>query len=239
MIKHTLTIVFSFAACTALWAQGQSDDPHGPPDEIEARPPLHIRPFISASPSGYTVSQVRHAYGFDRLTGNGAGQIIAIVDAFGSPTIQSDLNKFCATYNLPATSVAIYYPQGKVRTTNSGWALETSLDVEWAHAVAPGATIALVVAKSARLGDLLSAVDYAASLGAKQISMSWGSSEFSSEASYDSHFNKAGSTFIASSGDNGAGVSWPAASPYVVSVGGTALLLDGSGNVSSETAWSG
>ena len=70
--------------------------------------------------------------------------------------------------------------------------------------------------------------------------MSWGGSEFSGETSYDSYFNKSGVTFLAASGDNGTGVIYPAASPYVVGVGGTSLPLDSSGNLTgSETAWSG
>jgi len=82
--------------------------------------------------------------------------------------------------------VTTYNPQGKPAGSNSGWALETTLDVEWAHAIAPGAKIAVVVAKSSSLADLLGAVDYAVStLGAKQVSMSWGSAEFSSETSND------------------------------------------------------
>lgn len=222
-----------------LWAQGQSTAPHGAPADIEARPPLHLRPFVTSSPVGYSVAQMRHAYGFDQVSGTGTGQTIAIVDAYGSATIQNDLNTFCVAYGLPTTTVRVYYPQGKPRRSDSGWALETSLDVEWAHAIAPGATIILVVAKSATIGNLLNAVDYAVGLGAKQVSMSWGAGEFSSEASYDSHFNRAGVTFFASSGDSGAGVEWPAASPYVVSVGGTALVLDAAGNVTAETAWSG
>ena len=216
-------------------ALGQS----GRPEAWEARPPIHVRPDLSSSPTGYAPSQVANAYGFSRLSGNGAGQTIAIVDAYGSSTIQNDLNIFCATYGLPTTTVQIAFPSGKPKRSSSGWALETSLDVEWAHAMAPGANILLVVAKSASLSDLLTAVDAAVKAGAKQVSMSWGGGEFSSETSYDYHFNVAGVTFTASSGDSGSGVQWPAASPYVVSVGGTTLSVDSSGNFLSETAWSG
>jgi subtilase family serine protease len=209
------------------------------PDDIEARPPIHIQPYLYSSPAGYAPAQIRHAYGVDQLSGDGAGQTIAIVDAYGNPNVQADLNTFCLDYGLPPVSVSVQYPQGKVARTDSGWALETNLDVQWAHAIAPKANIVLVVAKSASLSNLLSAVDTAVKLGAKVVSMSWGGSEFSSEASYDSHFNKSGVTFVASSGDNGAGVMWPAASPYVLAVGGTTLSLDQQGNVASETAWSG
>jgi subtilase family serine protease len=223
----------------ALGAAARADRPiDKSPLDLSARPPFHIHRFNTSGPIGLAPSQIRHAYGFDQLTSTGAGQTIAIVDAYGSPTIQKDLNTFCSQFHLPPTMVQIAYPTGKPAQANGGWALETSMDVEWAHAIAPGATILLVVAKTATYGNLLTAVDYAAA-HARQVSMSWGSSEFSGETSYDYHFNQPGITFTASSGDNGAGVEWPAASPYVTSVGGTTLYLDSSNNIISESAWSG
>jgi subtilase family serine protease len=217
-------------------AQDSPDIP-GPLPPIEARPPIHILPFISTVPIGYSPSKMRHAYGFDLVAGTGTGQTIAIVEAYGSSTIQSDLNKFCTTFGIPTTTLSIYYPQG-VPPANTLWALETSLDVQWAHAMATGAKIALVVAKSASSTDLLAAVDFAVALGAKQVSMSWATPEFSGLNYYDYHFNKPGVTFIAASGDSGAAVMWPASSPYVVGVGGTHLVLDTVGNITSQTAWS-
>lgn len=237
-ILAPLAIAFFAHFPVSVFAQGQSGDPHGP-DTIEARPPLHFKPALSISPKGYVPTQIRHAYGIDQITGNGTGQTIAIVDAYGSSSLQSDLNTFCSTLSLPKTTVSIYYPGGKPRRNDSNWALETTLDVEWAHAIAPGAKIVVVIAKSAMLSDLLKAVDYAVSLGAQQVSMSWGGSEFANELGYDSHFKKAGVSFFASSGDSGAGVSWPAASPSVVAVGGTTLSLDNFGTITSETGWSG
>lgn len=207
----------------------------------EAHPPIHIK-NNGATPTyqnGYTPSQIKKAYGLDKVTSTGAGQTIAIVDAYGSPTIQSDLQAFDKQFGLKDTTVTIAYPNGKPGRTDGGWALETSLDVEWAHAIAPDAKILLVVAKSASISNLISAVDYATSHGAKVVSNSWGGSEFSSEASYDTHFQHAGTVYVASSGDNGSGVSWPASSPYVLSVGGTNLQLDSSGAYLSETGWSG
>jgi subtilase family serine protease len=230
-------LVFAVAASTTLGQSPNIGRHHSMDDE--AHPPFHIRFAATSGPTGYTPAQIRHAYGFDQFASTGLGQNIAIVDAYGSPTIQNDLNAFCKQFGLPTTTVKIYYPQGKPSSANGGWALETSLDVEWAHAIAPQATILLVVAKTASLNNLLGAVDYAVKLGAHQVSMSWGASEFSGESSYDYHFNKTGVTFLASSGDNGAGVQWPAVSPYVVGVGGTTLQLDGTGNVLSETGWSG
>jgi subtilase family serine protease len=217
-----------------------------------ARPPLHLslRPFDAASNLGpYSPAQIRHAYGVDLLLATGSGQKIGIVDAYGDTSIQTDLNNFCSYYGIASTTVQILYPQGKPRSGNSGWALETALDVEWAHAIAPNATIILSVAKSASLSDLLGAVDAAVAAGATVISMSWGAQESSGVTAYDSHFLVPGVTFVASSGDSaeltGDQVEWPASSPYVVGVGGTTLYLDASGNrsvpaglSSSETAWS-
>ncbi len=122
--------------------------------------------------------------------------------------------------------------------STGGWELEESLDVEWAHAIAPGAKILLVEASSTGMNDLLQGVSYAAS-HANVVSMSWGGSEFSGQTSYDSMFSKSGVAFVASSGDSGAPISWPASSPNVLAVGGTQLTLTSSGAWSAETGWSG
>src|SRR5437870_2762564 len=122
---------------------------------------------------------------------------------------------------------------------DTGWAMETALDVEWAHAIAPGATIILSVASSSQVTDLMNAVDAAVSAGATVVSMSWGAMEFSGMSYYDGHFNRANVSFTASSGDGGAGVEWPAVSPYVLAVCGTSLYLDANNKRTSETAWSG
>jgi subtilase family serine protease len=199
------------------------------------------------TPHGYTPSQVQNAYGFTQITfnngaikGDGSGQTIAIVDAYNDPNIKSDLNAFDSKFGLPAANLTVVNQNGgnQLPQTNSGWALEISLDLEWAHAMAPGARILLVEASNSSLSNLLSAVNYA-SQHASVVSMSWGSSEFSSETSYDSYFNKSGVTFVASSGDNGAPASWPSVSPNVVAVGGTTLKLNSSGGYGSETGWSG
>ena len=130
-------------------------------------------------------------------------------------------------------------------TTNAGWALETSLDVEWAHAVAPGANIDLVEASSATLSGLFSAVNYARyQPGVSVVSMSWGTPEFWGESAYDSIFTTpaghTGVTFVAASGDSGAwyGPMYPSVSPNVLAVGGTTLTLAASNTYGSETGWS-
>ena len=202
-------------------------------------------PNASGVPStGYLPAQISHAYGFDQITGTnatGSGQKIAIIVAYGSPSLQSDLNTFNTQYGLPASSLTVYYPGGLPVTNNSGWAAETTLDVEWSHAMAPGASIAVVVAPNAGIASLLNAINYATlTLKANVVSMSWGAAEFSGLSSYDTYFNKPGVSFVASSGDSGAGVIWPAASTNVVGVGGTSLLYNaGTGTITSETEWRG
>ena len=214
-----------------------------------------------SSPHGYTPAQIRHAYGFDQVsfngvTGDGRGRTIAIVDAYDDPKFvnstdpafsSSDLHRFDAQFGLPDpifTKVAQdgtnHYPG---RDSSGRWEGEIALDVEWAHAIAPGARILLVEANSADDSDLYRAVDYARSQpGVTTVSMSWGRREFSGEASYDSHFQTpsghAGVTFVASSGDYGAPPSYPAISPNVLAVGGTKLQLDTAGNYLGETGWS-
>ena len=193
---------------------------------------------------GYTAAQITSAYSASPssgLKGNGTGQTIAIVDAYNDPNIQSDLATFDTKFGLAAANLTVVSQSGsttKLPTSSSDWSLEISLDVEWAHAVAPGAKIVLVEANSSNLTDLLSAVQYASTkTGASVVSMSWGTDEFRGETSYDSYFTTPGVTFVASSGDSGT-VSWPSVSPNVLAVGGTTLTASSSGAYSGETAWS-
>jgi hypothetical protein len=194
------------------------------------------------SVGGYSPAQIRHAYGFDQLAGTGAGQTIAIVDAYDAPKIQQDLDVFSSQFGLPSTAsgqftFTVAYASGAKPAADASWEQETSLDVEWAHAIAPNANILLVEAASASVPDMFTAVDYAATR-ASVVSMSWGFTEGSGEVPYDSHFTVPGVTFLASSGDAGGRVLYPSASPYVVSVGGTTLKLDAGNNRKTETAWS-
>ena len=181
---------------------------------------------------------------YSRFVGNGAGQTIAIVDAYNDPNINSDLAAFDKQFGLSAPPSFTVDNLGAT-TTNAGWALEKSLDVEWAHAVAPEANIVLVEASSASLNALFSAVSYASKLqGVSVVSMSWGTTEFWGESAYDSIFTTPaghnGVTFVAASGDSGAwsGPMYPSVSPNVLAVGGTTLTLAASNTYGSETGWS-
>jgi subtilase family serine protease len=216
------------------------------------------------APAALTPAQVRHSYGFDQIqfatatgtvAGDGRGTTIAIVDAFNDPYVSGDLDAFDRRYSInggqslysqygAASSIlTVATPQGAPRN-NAGWAAEIALDVEWAHAIAPGAKILLVEAKSTSFTDLMGAVNYARSQpGVVAVSMSWGSNEFSGEtsASFENVFTTppghAGVTFVGASGDNGAPGIWPAVSPHVLSVGGTRLSADAAGNYVTETGW--
>jgi subtilase family serine protease len=194
--------------------------------------------------SAFAPAQVRHAYGFDQVTNQGAGQTIGIVDAYDDAKAESDLGVFSAQFGLPACTSSNgcfrkVYSNGKVPVANANWAVEIALDVEWAHAIAPKATILLVETPSNSLTDLVSGVTTAVRDGASTVSMSWTVSEFSGETSMDRNFVSNGVTYLAASGDAGTGAVYPAASPDVIGVGGTSLYLNANGSYQSETAWSG
>ena len=200
--------------------------------------PMHVMLSVQPYIAPYSPSQIKTAYNLP-ATG-GSGTTIAIIDAYGDPSINADLTTFSTQYNLPAANLVIHQMASNLGA-NTGWAEETALDVEWAHAIAPSATILLVEAKSPSSSDLIPAIQYATSQsGVVAVSMSWGTAEYSGENSYDSLFSgSSGIAFFASTGDGGAGVNWPACSPNVVAVGGTNLALNPDGTVISETGWSG
>ncbi|HZU36702.1 MAG TPA: DUF4214 domain-containing protein [Gemmataceae bacterium] len=201
-------------------------------------------PHLLRNFNGYTATQVLQAYGFNQLnlTKPGLGQTIAIVDAYDTPQIQADLATFDAQYNLPAINLTVVKDGATQSDPSGGWELETALDVEWVHAIAPYANIVLVEAANDNVTSagvptaLLHAVSVAASR-ASVVSLSWGVPEFRTETQYDSTFAVSGVTFVAASGDSGTPPIWPAVSPNVVGVGGTTLQVDSTGNYLSETGW--
>jgi hypothetical protein len=206
----------------------------------------------TTSPTGLAPTQVRTAYGLSGISGSGAGQTIAIIDAYDDPNIVSDLASFDAYFNLPAPpSFTKLNEQGgtSLPSTDSAtkpntWELEESLDVEWAHVIAPQASIILYEAKTASLPDLIgNAVNSARNNpSVSVIAMSFGAGEYAGEDSFDNYFTTpaghGGVTFVASTGDSGSPGTYPAFSPNVVAVGGTYLSVDSSGNWLSESAWS-
>jgi subtilisin-like proprotein convertase family protein len=226
------------------------------------------KPNSATPPAGsLTPVKVRTAYGVDQINfgnvvGTGAGQTIAIIDAYDYPTAYNDLQTFSSTFNLPgleawsaggntgpwfrrvAQDGSTNYPPTDPAGPGNSWAIESSLDIEWAHAMAPEANIILVEATDNGFDNLVqSAANWARNApGVSVVSMSFGSTEFSSQNQFDSYFTTPaghqGVTFFASTGDDGQPGGYPAYSPNVVGVGGTSLFLNGN-NYSSESGWNG
>lgn len=214
---------------------------------IALQPETVNKSAAAGLPAGENPASIRAVY---NIPSTGGSNVIAIVDAFDYPTAENDLNVFSNTFGLPpcTTSNGCFqkvFATGSKPRTNCGWAQEAALDIEWAHAMAPSARIILVEARSASFSNLFQAVDVASSLvspnggGLGEVSMSWGGSEFSSEASNDFHFTTAGVVYFAASGDTGGVTIYPGVSPSVVSAGGTRINRDAAGNFISETGWSG
>jgi subtilase family serine protease len=196
-----------------------ANPPQFHPTFVRYQPPAHARDAVNGSPAfqpyympggGYPPDWISHAYGFNLTSfgstaADGTGQTIAIIDAYNEPTITSDLAYFDSYFGLPNPSLQIVNQTGgtSLPPADANWGQEIALDVEWAHAMAPGADILLVEASSAAPANLLAAVAYAASQpGVSVISMSWGGAEFGGENFYDSTFTTpnghTGVTFLAS-----------------------------------------
>ena len=210
--------------------------------DFSAKSPIHIYASALPKPKGLTPAEIKTIYHLPQTGGKGT---IAIIGAYDATRIESDLETFDTQFGLAScTTKNGCFEKHLIdasTTSDQGWAMETALDVEWAHAIAPNAKILLVEAKTQSGANLLKAVDYAASRkDVVAISMSWGGAEFADEVLLDAHFKSvSGATFFASSGDSGTGVNWPAASPNVIAVGGTSLVLNADKTLSKEIAWSG
>jgi hypothetical protein len=202
-------------------------------------------------PAGLIPSQIRQAYGYnlvnfaDGSSGDGSRQTIAIVDAYHDPNIRADLHAFDQQFGLGDPALTIADPDGVPSSPpppdNRGfsWGLETTLDVEWAHALAPGAAILLVETPGTDFG-LLDGVNFARSQpGVSVVSMSWGENTVINDAVFTTPPGHQGVTFVAGSGDAGSQADYPAFSPNVLAVGGTefAKPLDPQGDYPGEAAW--
>lgn len=219
-------------------------------------------PASSPSVVGMTPAQIRQAYGFDDVAYDGTGQTIAIVVAYDNPKLvnstdtnyaTSDLALFNDQFGLPDppsfTKLNQLGQSGPLPSVdpagpgNASWAAEAAMDVQWAHAIAPGASIVLIECNSPNLADLLVGVDTAASIpGVSVVAMSWGAAEFSTEASFDFIFSptlRPNVSFVAATGDTGSPGTWPAYSPNVLAVGGTYLVLNPDDSYLGENSWPG
>jgi subtilase family serine protease len=259
-----LAVVTMTAPGAAVGAQAAP--PGGRGAAPSAEPPFRVKVIghlsrfgprlaTTSQPTGLSPQAVASVYALSGLSpssGAGAGQIIAVVDAYRDPAALPDLNTFNAQYGYPKLAACSSLaqagpcflqssPASRPRV-NRGWALEESLDIEWAHAEAPGAKIVLVQAANNGFPSLLRAVSYADGIGATEISMSWGGPEFAGEQEYDTVLARPGTLYTAASGDGGHGAQFPATSPDVIAVGGTTLAGCGPTSCAGftrETAWSG
>ena len=198
----------------------------------------------------YTPADLQSAYGLPSGTA-GAGQTVAIVDAYDLPTAEADLAAYRSQFGLPACTTA----NGCFRKVNqngstspypaadSGWGGEIALDIDMVSAVCPLCKILLVEATDNSLYNLGLAVNRAVAMGAVAVSNSYGGPEWNGETGYDTYYNHPGVAITASTGDCGyncagsANVGYPAASPYVVAVGGTSLTVSATTRGWTETAW--
>jgi hypothetical protein len=244
-----------------------------PPTVLQTSSGIKFLDGGSVAPLGYLPTDIQTAYRFNNvkvngIVGDGSGQTIAIPDAYDDPSFKnstdpgfksSDLAQFDLETGLPDPPSFTKYNQ-LGQTTNlpgtdpagagnlaGNWEYEIALDIEWSHAVAPKANIALVEANSEGNDDLLTAVQTAAKLpGVCAVSMSWGDFEknFANIPNIDKTVfttpaGHQGVTFLAASGDSGSPGYYPAYSSNVVAVGGSTLQLNSDSTYQSETAWSG
>jgi subtilase family serine protease len=215
--------------------------------------------FGTVAPCGYQPSDLQAAYNLNPLYRaglDGTGQTIAIVDAYGSTNIQSDLAAFSQIMGLPPADLTVVGTPTEVTysgTTNAGWADETTIDVEWAHAIAPGAKILLVVAPDNSLDNLLIGnLIAAATPGVSVVSNSWSSWESFTDVPTreitDAILQIASAQGVGinfSSGDAGdesvnlgySDVDYPASSPYATSIGGVSVGVNAQGHINFQTAW--
>ncbi|MGD0309935.1 MAG: S53 family peptidase [Acidobacteriota bacterium] len=199
---------------------------------------------------------IQAAYGLSQIIGGngGLGMTIAIVDAFHYDGAEADFGVFNTNAGLPDCTTAngcfkqVAQDGGPPRAIgDAGWEIETMLDIEYAHAMAPNAKILLVEGDDNSFANLFTAVQYAAGPGhADIVSNSYGASEggqypvgASDEFYYDSLYAPLGKPLLFSSGDNGAPTEYPCASPFATCVGGTTLTVNGSFQRTAETGWTG
>ena len=196
----------------------------------------------AAAVAGLGPADLQSAY---KLPAGGAGQTIAIVDAFDDPNAESDLATYRSNFGLPACTTAnlcfrkVNQNGGTAPPPSDvGWAEEISLDIDMVSAVCPACHILLVEATSNSFANLGAAVNRAAAMGANAISNSYGGSD-ARDTTNGAFYNHPGIAVTASSGDGGFAVEYPASSQFVVAVGGTSLTRNTSARGWGETAWSG
>ena len=218
--------------------------PHAAPGEVSPT----VTPTLQGTGvgGGFAPADLRSAYDLPSEA-DGSGQTVAIVDAYDDPEAEKDLERYRSHYGIAACTIAngCFKKVNESGETTSlpkpeaGWAVEISLDLDMASAACPNCHILLVEATNNTDENLYTAENEAVKLGASEISNSWAGGEYSGETSDDTYFDHPGVPIFASAGDEGYGVNYPAASRYVVAVGGTALEKASNSRGWSETVWKG
>jgi subtilase family serine protease len=191
----------------------------------------------SGPSTGFTPAQLQAAYNLPSST-KGAGQIVAIVDAYDNPNVTSDLAQYRSTFGLPAANFTKYNQEGQTKNYPEGnpdWGLEIDLDVQMVSASCPNCIIYLLEANSNSISDLEAAEVEAVTLGAHIVSNSYDGTGAS-----QSYYDTPGVTYLASAGDLGYGIEDPADFETVAAIGGTTLTEGGHGKRGwTETVWDG
>lgn len=238
-----LLIAFGFVITILLLTQ--EEEPVGPsyatvPTVI---PTSHTRRLtqLSVERDPYTPQQVGSVYlhpDFRRDSSSttasygGAGQKIGIITCFNHPYLQRDFDVFCIKYGLPQKTLIIH---NRARTKNTGWAIETCLDTQWAHVFAPLSEIHVFQAQSNQYSALKLALQDAVAAGMNIVSMSLGSAEsvYADQQVQSIFESNPQIIFMAASGD-WCEVMYPSSSPHVVSVGGTRLHIEIDGKTNAR-----
>jgi subtilase family serine protease len=203
------------------------------------------QPGAAPNVAGYGPTQLRDAYKLPS-TNHGSGHTVAIVDAFDDPNAEADLGVYRSQFGLPActtangcfTKVNQNGATSPLPASDAGWSQEISLDLDMASAVCPLCHILLIEANNASFTNLETGVLQAGTLGATVVSLSWGSGKgFEQIDVANSPYHQTGRPIFVSSGDSGYGIQYPATSRYVIAVGGTHLVTNGSARGWTESAW--
>jgi subtilase family serine protease len=221
-------------------------------DGIKQRTEASVGHDTAPSGYGYGPGSLQSSYNLTSASSSdGKGESVAVVDAYNDPNAVSDLATYRSAWSLPACNTAteagclsVVNQNGKAsplptNAGSTGWDVEESLDVDMVSAICPNCHIYLVEASSPTIKNLGTAVESAVNtLGVDYVSNSYGGSQSSQDGTYDTdYYQHAGKAIVASAGDDGYGVSYPAASQYVTSVGGTSLVQTGVGRGWTETVW--
>jgi Subtilase family len=237
------------AACALIEDPTRGSRARGPvaAGAITAGPEQEVSPALSGSgvEGGYSPEDLRSAYDLPSKSA-GAGQTVAVVDAYDDPDAESDMNAYRTKYEIPECreSGGCFRKVNEVGgrsypAANTTWAREISVDLDMVSAICPNCHILLVEARNNEAANIANAEDEAATLGATEISDSFAESSPPESAQEAAAYDHPEIPIAVAGGDDGYGVVWPAANPHVIAVGGTELRPASGGDGWTESVWSG